>query len=124
MAGINGDLFHEFTAHALLVTAVVGEKAVILLGDVAADADGIEAVQAGFLAALAAAVTEDLAVADEEDVGDKLLVTLVLFGVAAVEVHQVRSGGENGEVFGDIQGEALKQAQLFEEFPLKTKHSF
>jgi len=84
MAGINGDLFHEFTAHALLITAVVGEKAVILLGDVAADTDGIEAVQAGFLAALAAAVTENLAVADQEDVGDKLLVTLVLFGAAAV----------------------------------------
>ena len=58
VARINADLLHQFAPHALLVAAVAGEEAMILLGDVPANADGIQSVQAGFLPALAAAVSD------------------------------------------------------------------
>jgi hypothetical protein len=81
-------------------------------------------VEAGFTASLASAVTEDFVAADEQDVGDKLLIAFVVLGVAAVEVKQVRRGGENGKIFPGVQAQALKNAQFFKEFPFKTKHSF
>ena len=58
----------------------------ILVRNVSANADGIQSVQPCFLAASAPAVSEDLAAADQEHVGNELFVTRVLFSLAPVQV--------------------------------------
>src|SRR5207244_5588082 len=63
-----------------------------------ADADGIESVQAGFLAAFAAAVAQDAVVAENEHVGDELFVVLVLLGFGPVQIQDVLGGGDDGQV--------------------------
>src|SRR5207248_2480462 len=97
---------------------------VIFFGDVAADADGEEAVQAGFLSAAAAAVAEDAAAANDEDVGDQLFEAFVLLGFGAVAIEEAGGGGEGGQIFFDVETEPLEDAQFIEQFSLETKHSF
>src|SRR5437867_5308135 len=96
----------------------------IFLRNVSPDADGIQPVQPGLLAAAAPSISQYPALADDEDVRDKLFVTFVLFGVAPVEVQKVCRGGYHRQIFLNLEAKALKHAKLFEKFPLKTKHSF
>jgi hypothetical protein len=81
-------------------------------------------MQAGFLAASAPPISQYPAIAYNQDVRDKLLETLILFGLAPVPIHQICRVRCNGEVLLDCQVKALEHAQLFEKLPLKTKHSF
>src|ERR1017187_10103172 len=82
-------------------------------------------MQSRFLAASVPSVSEEyLAVADDENVRDKLLETLILFRLAPIPVREVRRGGYHVQLLLDLQAKALKHTQLFEEFPFKTKHSF
>src|SRR5439155_26584874 len=78
----------------------------------------------GFLPPFPPPVTQYPAMAENEDVRDELFVTRVLFGVAPVPVSKVRQRGDNGQVFFNVEAQALKYAQFLEQFPLKTKHSF
>jgi len=71
-------------------------------------------VQPCFLAASAPAVSQYLAIADEEYVRDELLVTLVLFGLSPVQVHKLRTGCYDGQVFLDFEAKALKHSNLLE----------
>jgi hypothetical protein len=61
----------------------------VLLRNVAANADGIQSVQARFPSAFAAPVSEYLVITDDQDVWDDLFVTPVLVGVASVAVEQL-----------------------------------
>src|SRR5258708_29737222 len=96
----------------------------VFLGNMAADADGIQSVQASFLAAFAPAVSQYPITAENEDVRDELFVAPVLFGLTSIAIKNVRRRGDDGQVFLYFQAEPLEQAQLFEKFPFKTKHSF
>src|SRR5438477_7736183 len=96
----------------------------IFLGNVPANSDGIQPMQPRFLAASAPSIAQYSVVADDEDIRDELLVTLVLFGLASIQVNNMRSGRHHGQVFLNFKTQALKHPQLFEEFSFKTKHSF
>src|ERR1051325_1593988 len=88
-----------------------------------ADADGEESMQPGFLAALAAAIAKNAIVAENQDIGDELLIASVLFGVAAIEIHNLRGRGDHRQVFLDFDAESLKNAEFFKELSSETKHS-
>ena len=77
------NFLHQFPAHPILVAKAVGEEAVVFLGDVTANAHGIQSVQSGFLAALAPAVTQNAVVAEDEHIRDELLVSGIVLGAAA-----------------------------------------
>jgi hypothetical protein len=47
-----------------------------------------------------------------------------VFGVAPVQIHQARRGGNRGQELLNVEAEALKHTQLFEQFPFKTQDSF
>src|SRR5688572_25008813 len=89
-----------------------------------ADAHGIKPVQSGFLAAFAAAVAQDAIIAENQDVGDELLVAFVLLGFAAVEVSDLRWRRDDRQVFLDVETQPLKNAEFFKELSFETKHSF
>jgi hypothetical protein len=81
-------------------------------------------VQSCLLAASASAVSQHLAVTDDQDIRDKLLEAFIQLGLAPVAVHKVRSGGYDRQIPVNFRAQALKHAQLFEESTFKTKHSF
>src|SRR6266568_5976356 len=96
----------------------------IFLRNVPSDPNRIQPVQPCFLAASAAAVSQNPAVADQEDIRDKLLVTLVVFGVTPVQIHQPGRGANHREIFLDLEAKALKHPQLLEQLSFKTQDSF
>jgi len=57
-----------------------GKKAVVLIGDVSTNSHRIQSAQARFLATLPRRYRRILPFADQKDVGNKLLVALVLLG--------------------------------------------
>ena len=81
-------------------------------------------MQARFLAAFASAIAQDLAIAENEHVRDELFVTSVLLGLGSVKIEDMCRGGYDGEVSLNFEAQALKHAQLFEQFALETKDSF
>src|ERR1051326_7143366 len=103
---------------------MLGEQAVVLLGNVSADADGIQAVQARLLTALAATVTQDAIVADQQHVRNELFVAAILLGLTAIQIDEARRRGQRRKIFVDVEIDSLKDAQLFKQRPFKTKHSF
>ena len=120
----NNDLLHQFASHPFLIAGSAGKQSMIFLRNVSPDADRIQPVQPGFLAAPAASITQYPALADNEDVRDELFVTQVVFGVTPVEVQKVCRGGYHRQIFLDLEAQALKHAEFIEKFPFKTKHSF
>ena len=86
----------------------------IFLGNMSANADGIESVQARFLAAFAPPVAQDAVLAENEHVGDKLFVALVLLGFSPVQVEDVFGGGDDGQILLDVHFKPLKHAEFFE----------
>src|ERR1700739_424984 len=81
-------------------------------------------MQAGFLPALPAPVTQYSVSMENQSIGNQLLVTLVLFGFASVYINHVGMGGDNRQVFFHFQVQTLEHANFFEKGSLKTKDSF
>jgi hypothetical protein len=106
------------------VVNISGEKPVILVRNVSANADGIQAVQPGFLAASATAVSENVAVADQEHAGDELFASLVVLRFTPVEVHEPRRGGDDGQGSFNVEAQPLKHPQRFEQLSFKAENSF
>src|SRR5215469_13842923 len=90
----------------------------------AAYTNRIKPVQPRFLAAFAPAIAQDFVTANNEGVGNELLVAPVLFGFAAVDVGDVGLGRDDGEIFLHFEAHALEYAELFKKFPLETKDPF
>src|SRR5262245_24868664 len=88
-----------------------------------ADPDGIQSMQAGFLAALSSSIAQNLVMADDKDVRNKLLVAFVVFGLGAVEIEKLGRGSDHRKILLHFKTEALKEAQLFKKPPFKTQHS-
>src|SRR5207302_8815192 len=91
----------------------------VLLRNVTPDSDGIQPVQASFLAASASTIAQYPAIADNENVRDQLFVTFVLFGVTSVQVQSIRRRGHNWQIFLNCKAKALKHAEFLEQFPFK-----
>src|SRR6266487_25876 len=96
----------------------------IFLRNMPANSDRIQSVQPRFLAATASAISQYLAMADNEDIRDKLFVTSILFGVTPVHVKNMGRACHNAQIFLNVEAQALKHPQFLKKFPLKTKHSF
>src|SRR6266545_3523614 len=96
----------------------------VFLRNVPANSNGIQSVQPRFLPASTPAVSQNFALANQEDVRNELFVTFVVFGVTPVQVHQPRRGGHHGQVFLNFEAKALKHTQLVEQLPFKTQDSF
>src|SRR2546430_17388893 len=95
----------------------------VLLRNVPPNSDGIQPVQASFLAASAPAIAQYPALADNEKVRDQLFVTFVLFGVTSVQVQSIRRGGNNSQLFLNCPAKALKNAEVLEQFRFKAEHT-
>src|SRR5262245_8497268 len=96
----------------------------IFFRDMSADADGKKSMQAGLLAALSAAIAKDAVAAEDQDVRDKLLVALVLLGVSAVQIQNLRGRSHRRQIFLHVETEPVKNAKLFKKLSLEAKHSF
>src|SRR5436190_8731761 len=81
-------------------------------------------MQPGFLAAFAAAVAQNAIIAENQDIGNELLVALVLLRLAAIEVSDLKWRSDDGQVFRDVEAQSLKDAELLKELSFETKHSF
>src|SRR5436190_5866398 len=122
--GVNVHFFLQFATPTVVRTAMRGEQVIVLISNVAANANRKEAVQPCFLSAFAAAIAKDAIVAENEHVRDKLLVPFVLLGFAAIEVSDLRGCSDDRQILFDVQAQSLKNAAFLQELALETKDFF